>query len=113
VSQFHRCPLRQSQRLALVELGGTLGFSRLAAKIGTNLHELHAVCAGTLAPTLTDRSNIIRELIRAQLIGRAVGDYSDQHAPTAKEPLEAIGTAKQQRQDRASFAPRDRGQENI
>jgi hypothetical protein len=106
MSTYGRCPLRLSQRLAAGVLAGQLGIRRLAARLGTNVIELQAVLDGTTAPTLSDRSSLISELVKAGLIGRAQGDYSDQHGPCRKEGLEELGT-RQQRQ--ATFAARDRG----
>lgn len=125
-----RCPLRASQRLALGELAGRLGVARLAVRCGTNESDLQSTIDGNTAPLLSVRSNIISELIRAGLIGRAVGDYSDPHGPSSKEALEEIGSARDQRRyagslasdgdraegaaahDRAGLSPIDRGGRN-
>jgi hypothetical protein len=100
-----RCPLRLSQRMALGVLAGKLGVARLAVRCRTNPEDLQAVINGTTAPLITVRAAAVRELILAGLTGRAQGDYSDPHGPSTKEPLEELGSARDQRRYQASMAP--------
>jgi hypothetical protein len=78
----------------------------VAASVGTNVSELTEVAEGRVPPTLSDRTGIVKALIAAKLIGRAVGDYSDPYGP-GKDGVETLGN---RRQRQAGEAPRYRGE---
>jgi hypothetical protein len=78
-----RYHLRQSYALALGELFGTLGESKLARLTGVSRDELRAIVHESQPPTVSDRTRLIQFLVRN---GHGP-KRGDPYAPDGSEPV--------------------------